>query len=70
MSGLLILALPSKGRLKEIERDLKTKIVKGGHRGIYDEKRVLLRDFIPRYLVYSQANKRQGRERVSCNMLI
>ena len=36
-------------RVAYIERDLMTKLVKGEHRGIYDEKRVLLRNFIPRY---------------------
>ena len=36
-------------RVAYIERDLMTKIVKGEHRGIYDEKRVLLRNFIPCY---------------------
>jgi integrase len=49
---------PSKKVAEQIERDLKTKIVKGEYLGIYDEKRVLFRDFIPRYLAYSQANKR------------
>ena len=53
-----IKAGPSKKVAEQIERDLKTKIVKGEYLGIYDEKRVLLRDFIPRYLAYSQANKR------------
>jgi integrase len=53
-----IKAGPSKKVAEQIERDLKTKIVKGEYLGIYDEKRVLFRDFIPRYLAYSQANKR------------
>lgn len=53
-----IKAGPSKKVAEQIERDLKTKIVKGEYLGIYDERRVLFRDFIPRYLDYSKANKR------------
>ena len=47
----------SKKVAEQIERDLQTKILKEEYLGIYDEKRVLFRDFIPRYLSYSQANK-------------
>lgn len=55
---VFIKAGPSKKVAEQIERDLKTKIVKGEYLGIYDEQRILFRDFIPRYLAYSQANKR------------
>lgn len=55
---VFIKAGPSKKVAEQIERDLQTKILKGEYLGIYDEKRVLFRDFTTRYLAYSQANKR------------
>lgn len=49
---------PSKKVAEQVERDLKTQIAKRKFFGVTDESSMVFADFVPRYLAYSETNKR------------
>ena len=48
---------PRKRDAEAVEADLKAKIAKGEYLGIYEEKKITLAEFLPKYLDYSKTHK-------------
>jgi integrase len=51
---------PSKEMAKLVLKDIQVKIAKGEYLGIYEEKKILFKDFAKEYLTYSKTNKSGG----------
>jgi len=48
---------PSKKLAEQVLKDVQVKIVKGEYLGVYEQKKILFKDFGERYLAYSETNK-------------
>jgi integrase len=48
---------PSKKLAEQVLKDVQIKIAKGEYLGVYEEKRVLFKEYAKQYLAYSKANK-------------
>ena len=63
---------PRKRDAEAVEADLKAKIARGEYLGIYEEKKVTLGEFVPKYLEYSKTYKSEEsceRDRMSLQAL-